>query len=51
MRIAFAGQIDTPDGRIWVPPTGKPYWIDRTPGRAGPDLTDEEIEKYLMEKQ
>ena len=36
--------------RIWIPPTGRPYWIIAGKSNAGPDLTDEEIEKYLFAK-
>ncbi|MFA5379197.1 MAG: hypothetical protein WC455_25805 [Dehalococcoidia bacterium] len=46
-RLCMAGYIDV-DGRrrIWLPPTGRPYWIGVRPYNAGPDLTDKEMAKY-----
>jgi hypothetical protein len=46
-----AGSIDLDETgciRIWIPPTGRPYWILAGKPNAGPDLTDEEIEKYIQ---
>lgn len=44
--VACATQLDFPDGRrIWVPPTGQPYWVIYGGTQF---LTDQEIEKYLM---
>ena len=46
-RIAAACQIDLPNGlRIWVPPTGRPYWVGKLAGKAGPDLTDQELVEH-----
>ena len=46
--FACAGQIDLDSiRRIWIPPTGKPYWVITGKPNAGPDLTDEEIRKYI----
>lgn len=43
-RVAVAYMMNFEDGRrIWVPPTGRPFWTDRQPVR---DLTDEELKKY-----
>ncbi len=51
MPVAIAGRIETPEGHfIWIPPTGKPYWITgpKCPAHSsGPSLTEEEIKKYL----
>lgn len=44
-RIAVARQLDLPDGRrIWVPPTGKPFWCHCQPTV---DLTDDEIKQFV----
>jgi hypothetical protein len=40
-----ATQIDLPDGRrVWIPPTGRPYWCHEQPCK---DLTDEEIRTVI----
>lgn len=47
---SIAGSVETPDGRIWIPPTGKAYWVTGPkcrPYGAGPDLTTWEHEMYL----
>ena len=49
--IAIAGRKQVGHRSIWMPATGRPYWIDPYKPNAGPDLTDEEIEKYLGRKQ
>ena len=42
---SIAASIDLPDGRrIWIPPSGRPYWVGGA--NAGPDLTDAELERY-----
>lgn len=42
--IASAFQIDLKDGsRIWVPPTGRPFWAHIA---NGDELTDEEMRKH-----
>ncbi len=46
-RIAVASMIDVAGDRIWIPPTGRPYWCGRQPCR---DLTDEELEKYGLKR-
>lgn len=49
-RIAMAGCINLDKlgtTRIWIPPHGKPFWVRAGKPNAGPDLTDEEIKKYL----
>lgn len=44
--IPIAGRIELEDGRmIWVPPNGKPYWIEWP--NAGRVLTDKEIKDYI----
>lgn len=50
--VLCAGQIDLPNGlRIWIPPPPhKPYWVNKRPSRAGPDLTDREVRQYLTRK-
>jgi len=46
INFTCACRIDLdPCRRIWIPPTGKPYWIIAGKSNAGPDLTDEEIKK------
>jgi hypothetical protein len=41
--------IDLSNGkRIWIPPTGRPFWVLTSRPNAGPDLTDEEIEKFII---
>jgi hypothetical protein len=48
-QAAAAGCIDLDRQgitRIWIPPTGRPYWV-RAGKDAGPDLTDDEIARYL----
>jgi len=43
--VAAAMCRDFRDGRrIWVPPTGKPFWAHCSPTV---NLTDEEIRRYL----
>lgn len=27
-QVAWAAQVDLQDQRIWVPPTGQPFWAD-----------------------
>lgn len=40
-RIAMAARYDFPDGRcLWVPPTGRPYWVHCNPAV---DATDDEL--------
>lgn len=49
-QLAIAGYADTREGRVWIPPTGKPYWVTGpkcSQFRCGPDLTDEELARYL----
>ena len=46
--VVGAGQVDLGDGRrIWIPPTGRPYWVGGP--NAGPDLTDTEIAEHVQE--
>lgn len=44
-KIAIAQRIECKAGLIWIPPTGKPYWIEQP--NAGRKLTDDEIKKYI----
>ena len=40
--IAFAISLDG----IWIPPMGRPFWTaHNAAGNAGPDLTDEELDR------
>lgn len=46
---AIAGCIDLDTlglRRIWIPPTGRPYWVLANLPNAGPDLTDEELRRH-----
>ena len=50
MRIAMATCRDTPEGRIWCPPNGKPFWVTGPkcpPYKAGPELSDAEMARYF----
>lgn len=43
-RLAVAGMIDLLDGRrIWIPPTGRPFWTHTQPTRV---LTDDELAEF-----
>lgn len=43
--LALATMIDLNDGRrIWIPPTGRPYWCHTQPCV---NLTDAEIEELI----
>lgn len=42
--IAAAGQIDLNNNlRIWIPPTGRPFWVITGSPNAGPELSDREL--------
>ncbi len=46
MEIAIARRIELKGGcMIWVPPTGKPFWIEYP--NSIRNLTDAEIKKYV----
>jgi hypothetical protein len=48
MEIARAGQLDVESRRIWIPPTGKPFWIDLSGNGRHRDLTEAEMRRYLV---
>ena len=33
-------------GNIWIPPTGRPYWVNVGAKNAGPHLTDEQLKQF-----
>lgn len=47
-KVVTARRIESKDGMIWVPPIGKPYWIEYP--NSIRDLTDAEIKEYINEK-
>lgn len=47
-KIAAACRIKCKAGMIWVPPTGRPYWIEYP--NSTRELTDAEIREYINGK-
>jgi len=35
--------------RIWIPPSGKLFWVLAGKPNAGPDLTEDELRQYKLE--
>lgn len=32
--------------RIWIPPSGRPYWVNNSMPNAGPHLTDKRLKRF-----
>jgi len=36
--------------RVWIPPNGRPYWINLGMPNAGPELTDKRLKRLGLMK-
>lgn len=45
IKVAIACRIESKKGMIWIPPTGRPYWIEYP--NSTRELTDAEIKEYI----
>ena len=46
-KIVVAYRVKSKGGMIWIPPTGRPYWIEYP--NSTKELTDAEIKEYIDE--
>lgn len=44
-KVAIARRVESKGGLIWVPPTGRPYWVEQPNSKR--ELTDAEIKEYV----